>query len=68
MDFEYTAIITIDDDDLETICNRIENGENFDEAFDNVMASYDDCDYYNTFYIEADVKKEVEHRLAERRK
>ena len=68
MDFEYTAVIIIDDDDLEIMCNRIENGESFDEAFDNVMASYDDCDYYNCGYIEKDVKKEVKRRLTERRK
>lgn len=68
MDFEYTSIIRIENDDLERICNRIENGRTFDEAFDSVMAGYDDCDYYNCDYIRDDVEKEVKRRLIKRRK
>ena len=68
MDFKYTATITIDDDDLERMCVRMESGETFNIVFYDVMAGYDDCDYYNCDYIYDDVKKEINRRLAERRK
>lgn len=68
MDFEYTGVITICDDDLEEMCYCVENGENFSVVFDDIMSGYDSCDYYNCGCIYDSVKKEINRRLAERRK
>lgn len=63
MNFEYTSFIYVDECDLEEIANRVKNGEPFDDVFSDVMAGYDDCDYYNCSLIEDKVFKEIEHRI-----
>jgi len=65
MEFEYTAMIFIEESDLETICEWVKRGADFSDAFDTVMSSYDDCDYYASDHIFNQVKKEVERRIKE---
>lgn len=64
MEFEFTASIYIDEDDLQEMCLRVKKGEEFLTVFDNVMAKYDDFDYYGSGYIFYQVKAEIDKRLA----
>lgn len=63
MEFEYTTTILVEESDLEVMCKHVKNGEDFDDVFDDVMSSYDDCDYYASDNIYDQVKEEVEKRI-----
>ena len=63
MEFEYTSTIYIEKADLNKIVKRVKKGELFDDVFYDVLASYDDCDFYNCHLIKNDVYKEVERRI-----
>lgn len=63
MEFEYTASIWIEPQDLRKMYKRVKNGENFDDVFDNIMACYEDCDYYACDYVRDQVHEEIQRRL-----
>ncbi len=63
MEFEYTSTIYIDEDDLTEMVKRVENGELFDNVFEDILAGYEDVDYYNCHLIKNDVRKEIERRI-----
>lgn len=63
MEFEYTAIIYIIEEDLEDMVNRVKRGEKFDDFYYGIMASYDDCAYYNCDLIKGKVQAEIERRI-----
>jgi hypothetical protein len=63
MEFDYTSTIYIYEKDLEEMVNRVNKGEEFEDVYYDVMAWYDDCDYYNCHLIEDKVRKEIERRL-----
>ena len=66
MEFEYTSSIYINEDDLQKMARRSLN-ENFYDVFYDVMAGYDDCDYYNCGLIIEAVHAEVAERIAKLR-
>ena len=63
MEFEYTAIIYIIEEDLEDMVNRVKRGENFDDFYYDIMASYDDYAYYNCDLIKDKVQAEIKRRI-----
>lgn len=63
MEFEYTSSIYISEDDLQEIVRRSLT-DNFYDVFYDVMASYDDCDYYSCGLIVEAVHAEVAKRIA----
>jgi len=63
MDFEYTGSIHISKSDLRHLYLAVKRGEDFYDAYHNIMCGYDDCDYYNSGLILDDVKKEIDRRL-----
>lgn len=63
MEFEYTSSIYVNEDDLAEMVNRVKEGELFDDVFYDILAGYDDCDYYNCSLIKNDVRKEIERRI-----
>lgn len=63
MEFEYSSSIYIYEEDLEEMANRVKQGGDFSDVFYNVMASYDDCDYYNCSLIMSRVREEIERRI-----
>ena len=63
MEFEYTASIWIDPQDLRKMYKRVKNGEEFSDVFDDIMARYDDCDYYACDYVKDQVHEEILRRI-----
>ncbi len=63
MEFEYTAMIFIEESDLKTMCEYVREGGDFADIFDTTMSYYDDCDYYASGNIYDQVKEEVEKRV-----
>lgn len=63
MDFEYTASIYIESNDLREMYKRVKNGEDFNTVFTAIMAGYDDEVYYASDYVREDVHKEILRRL-----
>ena len=63
MEFEYTASIWINPQDLRKMYKRVKNGENFSDVFYDIMACYDDPDYYACDNIEDQVREEIQRRL-----
>lgn len=63
MEFEYTSSIYIQSEDLRKMYLYVKKGGNFSTIFDDVMARYDDCDYYACGLIYDDVEKEIQRRL-----
>jgi len=63
MEFEYTSIIYILEEDLEDMVNRVKQGEKFNNFYYDIMASYDDRDYYNCDLIKDKVQTEIERRI-----
>ena len=63
MEFEYTSYIFISESDLVEMVKRVKKGELFDDVFYDILAGYDDCDYYNCSLIKNDVRKEIERRI-----
>lgn len=63
MEFEYTASIWIEPQDLRKMYKRVKNGEDFSDVFNDIMGYYDDCDYYAREYIEDQVHAEILRRL-----
>lgn len=63
MEFEYTNTIYINEADLDEMVTRVENGESFDDVFDDILAGYDDADYLNCELIRDDVREEIERRM-----
>ena len=68
MEFEYTSIIIIDENDMNRIYDDVKNGRDFGDAFDDVVSKYDDCDYYHMGDIYDSVEKEIERRIKESEK
>ena len=68
MEFKYTSIIIIDENDMDRIYNDVKSGRDFGDAFDDVVSGYDDCDYYHMGDIYDDVEKEIERRIKESEK
>ena len=68
MEFKYTSSITIDEYDMDRICNDVKGGRDFSDAFDDVVSGYDDCDYYHMSDIYDSVKEEIERRIKESEK
>ena len=68
MEFEYTSSITIDEYDMDRICNDVKGGRDFNDAFDDALIDYDDCDYYHMGDIYDNVKEEIECRIKESKK
>lgn len=65
MEFKYIASIWVNSSDLRTMYKRVKKGENFDNVFNEIMARYDDCDYYACDYIKDDVRQEIERRISQ---
>lgn len=63
MEFDYTSSIYIYEKDLEEMVNRVNKGEEFTDVYYDIMAGYDDCDYYNCSLIMDEVRKEIERRI-----
>lgn len=63
MEFEYTASIWIEPQDLRKMYKRVKNGEKFSDVFDEIMAGYDDCDYYACDYVKDQVHEEIQRRI-----
>ena len=63
MEFEYTASIWIEPEGLRKMYKCVKAGENFDVVFNDVMAAYDDCDYYACEYVKDSVHEEILRRL-----
>lgn len=63
MDFEYTSIVHIESSDLRKMYLYVKNGGNFCDIFYEVMAGYDDEDYYNCENVFDQVKKEIQRRI-----
>lgn len=65
MEFEYIGSIYIPSEDLRGMYLRVKRGEDFEEVFTDIMASYDDEDYYHAYDIIEQVKAEINRRLAQ---
>ena len=63
MDFEYTSSIWISEEDLNRMAKRVASGEGFSHVFFDIMASYDDEEFYNRGLIAEAVEKEVMKRV-----
>lgn len=64
MEFEYTSAIYIEEEDLVEMVIRVRDfHELFDDVFYDILAGYEDCDYYNCTLIKNDVRKEIERRI-----
>ena len=63
MEFEYTSAIYIDEYDLTEMVVKVKNGEPFDDVFEDILAGYEDVDYYNCHLIKDNVRKEIERRI-----
>lgn len=63
MDFEYTSIVRIESSDLRKMYLYVKNGGDFGDIFDEVMAGYDDEDYYNCGNVYDQVEKEIFRRI-----
>lgn len=63
MFFEYTSAIYIDEKDIMEMVMRVKAGEIFDDVFYDILAGYEDCDYYHCELIIDEVHKEVARRL-----
>lgn len=68
MEFEFTATIYINLDDLRQMYLRVKNGESFYSVYDDIMGGYDDFEYYCSGYIRDQVKEEINRRLAQAQK
>lgn len=64
MEFEFTSSIYIIKADLDEMARRVKEGEPFEVVFDNILANYDDYDYYSSGLIRDDVRKEIERRMS----
>lgn len=60
MEFEYTSSIYIDEQDLEEMTNRVKQGEELGDIYYDIMASYEDQDYYSCYLIIDQVREEIE--------
>lgn len=65
MEFEYISSIYVTDEDLQEMYDRVKRGEEFEEVFTEIMASYDDEDYYHAYDIIEQVEAEINRRLAQ---
>jgi len=63
MEFEYTSSIYISSEDLREMYLRVKRGEDFEEVFMDIMAGYEDEDYYHASDIIEQVKEEINRRL-----
>lgn len=57
--------IEITDSMFDEMINELLSGKSYEKAFNDVVASLDDCDYCNVDYIEEDVLKELKKRYEE---
>ena len=65
MEFYFESCIVVSEYDLDEMVNRVKNGEDFDEVYDDISASWGDYEYYSSGLIEEEVEKEVIRRIKE---
>lgn len=63
MEFKYTSSIFVSESDLVEMVKRVKEGEIFNNVFFDILARYDNCDFYNRSLIQNDVRKEIERRI-----
>ncbi len=63
MEFEYTSMIYINPSDLRRMYLYVKKGGDFGDIFDEVMAEYEDEDYYNSGNIYEQVQEEILRRV-----
>lgn len=63
MKFEFTDTIVVLESDLNEMVWRVERGEEFYQVYYDIMAGYDDHDYYSAPLIEDCVKEEIKRRI-----
>lgn len=65
MRFYFRSYIDVSEDFIDTVVNRVKNGENFYEVFDEEASCWDDFEYYSSGFIENRVRKIVMKRVKE---
>ena len=65
MKFYFESYIKVSENDLDEMVNRVKNGEDFDEVYDDISAPWNDYEYYSSILIRKDVEKEVMRRIKE---
>ena len=55
MKFYYSNHITFDDDELEMIVNRVKEGEDFDEVYNELCKNYEEESFYLTQLVHDEV-------------
>ena len=63
MEFEYTSAIYINSSDLRRMYLYVKKGGDFRDIFNDVMAGYDDEDYYSSGNIYEQVQEEILRRV-----
>ena len=63
MDFEFRSSIYISEEDLEELAQAVREGQSFDDAYDELVCGWDDCDYGCSGYIAEAVEAEVLRRV-----
>ena len=66
MEFEFTDTINVSEYDLNEMVRRVKRGEKFYVVYYDIMAGYDDHDYYSAPLIEDRVKEEVCQRIKQK--
>lgn len=70
MDFEYTANFYLDENDINEMCELVENNicETVEEAIDEVARGWEDYAYYSFDYVRDDVISYIYAELERREK
>ena len=63
MEFEYTATLWVEPSDIEEMLKLCHQGYTYEQAINEVAASWGDADYYAVDYIISQLVLELKRRL-----
>lgn len=63
MEFEYTRSLWVDENDLNEMATLVKNGQNIENAIENVASGWDDSNYYSLEDIFEQLRDEVLRRV-----
>lgn len=63
MEFKYTATLWVEPSDIEEMLKLCHQGYTYEQAINEVAASWEDADYYAVDYITSQLVLELKRRL-----
>lgn len=62
MTFSIEIPFVVEDGYFDEMIEQVNDGASFEEAYDEIISGFDDCNYYIAYYVRDDIIAELKRR------